>query len=291
MGIELTDYDGQLKAVISNYSNELTNGTTVISSAEFAKLSDATKTALQDMGVEFTEVGNWVAVDVSKTIGSSLDKLRAAYMVAPDSINNTSTAFQKWLQGIGMFDAENNLLQWNPQQSTYLSVVDEDATDEYDKRFATALQFADSALATLDKAAADSDLKKEYIANNLTYIDVLSYEAWQALDKNGDGIIQESEQVANGVAISLAEADADLVKQLAAYYGYAESDVEQFKKDFAGISFKEATESQFLGVEDAYQGLFDELEAALAAGGTELEESAKQIAMACLLYTSPSPRD
>ena len=280
MGIELTDYDGQLKAVISNYSNELTNGTTVISSAEFAKLSDATKTALNDMGVKFTEVGNWVAVDVSDTIGNSLDKLRAAYMVTPDAINNTSTAFQKWLQDIGMLDAENNLLQWNPQQSTYLSVVDEDATDEYNKRFATALQYADSARATLDKAAADSDLKTEYIANNLTYIDVLSYDAWQALDKNGNGIIEASEQVANGVAISLEEADADLVRQLAAYYGYAENNIEQFKKDFAGISFKEATESQFLGVEDAYQGLFDELEAALAAGGTELEESAKQIAAA-----------
>lgn len=280
MGIELTDYDGQLKAVISNYSNELTDGTTVISSAEFAKLSDTTKTALKDMGVEFTEVGNWVAVDVSKTIGSSLDKLRAAYMVTPEAINNTSAAFQKWLQDINMLDAENNLLQWNPQQSTYLSVVDENSTDEYNKRFATALQYADSALATLDKAAADSDLKKEYIANNLTYIDVLSYDAWKALDANGDGIIQESEQVANGVAISLEEADADLVRQLAAYYGYAESDVEQFKKDFAGISFKEATESQFLGVEDAYQGMFDELEASLAANGSELEESAKQIAAA-----------
>lgn len=280
MGIELTDYDGQLKAVISNYSNELTDGTTVISSAEFAKLSDTTKAALKDMGVEFTEVGNWVAVDVSKTIGSSLDKLRAAYMVTPDAINNTSAAFQKWLQDIGMLDAENNLLQWNPQQSTYLSVVDEDSTDEYNKRFATALQYADSARETLEAAAADSDLKTKYIANNLTYIDVLSSEAWQALDKNGDGIIKESEQVANGVAISLEEADADLVKQLAAYYGYAESDVEQFKKDFAGISFKEATESQFLGVEDAYQGMFDELEAALAAGGSELEESAKQIAAA-----------
>lgn len=291
MGIELTDYDGQLKAVISNYSNELTDGTTVISSAEFAKLSDTTKTALKDMGVEFTEVGNWVAVDVSKTIGSSLDKLRAAYMVTPDAINNTSAAFQKWLQDIGMLDAENNLLQWNPQQSTYLSVVDENSTDEYNKRFATALQYADSALATLDNAAADSDLKKEYIANNLTYIDVLSYDAWKALDTNGDGIIQESEQVANGVAISLEEADADLVRQLAAHYGYAEDNVEQFKKDFAGISFKEATESQFLGVEDAYQGLFDELEAALAAGGSELEESAKQIAAAVRVALEESFND
>ena len=291
MGIELTDYDGQLKAVISNYSNELTDGTTVISSAEFAKLSDATKTALNDMGVKFTEVGNWVAVDVSDTIGNSLDKLRAAYMVTPDAINNTSTAFQKWLQDIGMLDADNNLLQWNPQQSTYLSVVDEDATDEYNKRFATALQYADSARATLDNAAADSDLKKEYIANNLTYIDVLSYDTWKALDTNGDGIIQESEQVANGVAISLEEADADLVRQLAAYYGYAENDIEQFKKDFAGISFKEATESQFLGVEDAYQGLFDELEAALAAGGSELEESAKQIAAAVRVALEDSFKD
>lgn len=286
LGLEITEFGDSLKAIISNYSNTLTDGKTRLTSAAWNQVSDETVTKLEEMGVAFKEVGNWVEVDVSGVLNKSGESLLAIYQTLPGMLNNTSAAFQNWLKAIGMIDESGEFLQWTPSQQSIFAKVDSEknADEGYERRFATAaLEYtgmADKLRAIGDSMTTKSEQVKSLIANDLTYIDILSNDTLSKLDINGDGIINEAEQLGDGVYIAMSELDDSIVAELAKAYGYSEQEVEKFKADFGGIRFKEATEEQFMGVKDAYNGIFDELENSMKENGLELEESAKQIGAA-----------
>lgn len=109
VGVTFENGANGLMMVISNTGEWLTNGVTLIDSDKWATLSKQTLKALDDLGIEWTEVGNQMMVNINGVFDKGIGEIVSLFVDQPDLWNQLPESVREVLGSVAVASGEELL--------------------------------------------------------------------------------------------------------------------------------------------------------------------------------------
>lgn len=113
IGVTFNDYAGQYMMTVEQAGEHLYDGITKIDKEKWMSLDASLRTALEDLGVTVTDVGNQVMVDLSGTFNNGINDVVNLFIAQPDVWNQIPESVRAYLEQAGIVSEEGWLVLKN----------------------------------------------------------------------------------------------------------------------------------------------------------------------------------
>ena len=165
IGVSFTEYAGQYMMVVNQAGEHLYDGITYVDKEKWMSLDASLRTALEDLGVTVTEVGNQVMVDLSGTFNNGINDVVNLFIAQPDVWNQIPESVRAYLEQAGIVSEEGWLVLKNigegkltEIQGAWITLWDGISTETLNTQIET-IDGTKTNLATLESAVDDGLLK------------------------------------------------------------------------------------------------------------------------------------
>lgn len=165
IGVSFTEYAGQYMMVVNQAGEHLYDGITYVDKEKWMSLDASLRTALEDLGVTVTEVGNQVMVDLSGTFNNGINDVVNLFIAQPDVWNQIPESVRAYLEQAGIVSEEGWLVLKNigegkltEIQGAWITLWDGISDDTLNTQIET-IDGTKTNLATLESAVDDGLLK------------------------------------------------------------------------------------------------------------------------------------
>lgn len=165
IGVSFTEYAGQYMMVVNQAGEHLYDGITYVDKEKWMSLDASLRTALEDLGVTVTEVGNQVMVDLSGTFNNGINDVVNLFIAQPDVWNQIPETVRAYLEQAGIVSEEGWLVLKNigegkltEIQGAWITLWDGISTETLNTQIET-IDGTKTNLATLESAVDDGLLK------------------------------------------------------------------------------------------------------------------------------------
>lgn len=165
IGVTFNDYAGQYMMTVEQAGEHLYDGITKIDKEKWMSLDASLRTALEDLGVTVTDVGNQVMVDLSGTFNNGINDVVNLFIAQPDVWNQIPEAVRTYLEQAGIVSEEGWLVLKNigegkltEIQGAWITLWDGISAETLNTQIET-IDGTKTNLATLEAAVDDGLLK------------------------------------------------------------------------------------------------------------------------------------
>ena len=165
IGVSFEEYAGQYMMIVNQAGEHLYDGITYVDKEKWMSLDASLRTALEDLGVTVTEVGNQVMVDLSGTFNNGINDVVNLFIAQPDVWNQIPESVRAYLEQAGIVSEEGWLVLKNigegkltEIQGAWITLWDGISDDTLNTQIET-IDGTKTNLATLEAAVDDGLLK------------------------------------------------------------------------------------------------------------------------------------
>ena len=165
IGVSFEEYAGQYMMIVNQAGEHLYDGITYVDKEKWMSLDASLRTALEDLGVTVTEVGNQVMVDLSGTFNNGINDVVNLFIAQPDVWNQIPETVRAYLEQAGIVSEEGWLVLKNigegkltEIQGAWITLWDGISTETLNTQIKT-IDGTTTNLATLEAAVDDGLLK------------------------------------------------------------------------------------------------------------------------------------
>lgn len=212
IGVTFNDYAGQYMMTVEQAGEHLYDGITKIDKEKWMSLDASLRTALEDLGVTVTDVGNQVMVDLSGTFNNGINDVVNLFIAQPDVWNQIPEAVRAYLEQAGIVSEEGWLVLKNigegkltEIQGAWITLWDSISAETLNTQIET-VDGTKTNLATLEAAVDDGLLKIAGVVDS-SEIPELTENQIAVPFKNLPPEIQEALQGQEGLKGKLEDAD------------------------------------------------------------------------------------
>ena len=165
IGVSFEEYAGQYMMIVNQAGEHLYDGITYVDKEKWMSLDASLRTALEDLGVTVTEVGNQVMVDLGGTFNNGINDVVNLFIAQPDVWNQIPESVRAYLEQAGIVSEEGWLVLKNigegkltEIQGAWITLWDGISEDTLNTQIET-IDGTKTNLATLESAVDDGLLK------------------------------------------------------------------------------------------------------------------------------------
>ena len=165
IGVSFEEYAGQYMMIVNQAGEHLYDGITYVDKEKWMSLDASLRTALEDLGVTVTEVGNQVMVDLSGTFNNGINDVVNLFIAQPDVWNQIPETVRAYLEQAGIVSEEGWLVLKNigegkltEIQGAWITLWDGISAETLNTQIET-IDGTKTNLATLEAAVDDGLLK------------------------------------------------------------------------------------------------------------------------------------
>lgn len=212
IGVSFEEYAGQYMMIVNQAGEHLYDGITYVDKEKWMSLDASLRTALEDLGVTVTEVGNQVMVDLSGTFNNGINDVVNLFIAQPDVWNQIPETVRAYLEQAGIVSEEGWLVLKNigegkltEIQGAWITLWDGISAETLNTQIET-VDGTKTNLATLEAAVDDGLLKIAGVVDS-SEIPELTENQIAVPFKNLPPEIQEALQGQEGLKGKLEDAD------------------------------------------------------------------------------------
>ena len=212
IGVSFEEYAGQYMMIVNQAGEHLYDGITYVDKEKWMSLDASLRTALEDLGVTVTEVGNQVMVDLSGTFNNGINDVVNLFIAQPDVWNQIPETVRAYLEQAGIVSEEGWLVLKNigegkltEIQGAWITLWDGISAETLNTQIET-VDGTKTNLAALEAAVDDGLLKIAGVVDS-SEIPELTENQIAVPFKNLPPEIQEALQGQEGLKGKLEDAD------------------------------------------------------------------------------------